>query len=258
MDYIGVKRVDAAGEIVGELRLLGLFTSKAFLEPASRIPLLHRKLEQIVAAEDFFEGSHDHKLAVELFESFPKEELFTADWQDLRRSVVSLLDLQEQANVRLIARVDLEERIVALVVAMPRDRFNAVLRVALGKLFQERFNGDSVDYHLSLGESDVARIHFTVHLRGDLPDVSLPELEQEVAALTRTWDDRLEERLVVLHGEARGAGARREVRAPGCPATTSSPRTSPRPSWTSRPSSGSTPASPSSSRSRTSGAAPGP
>ena len=106
--------------------------------------------------------------------------------------------------MRLLARVDLEERIVALVVAMPRDRFNAVLRLALGKLFQERFNGESVDYHLSLGESDVARIHFTVHLRGDVPDVSLPELEQEVAALTRTWDDRLEERLLVLHGEARG------------------------------------------------------
>ena len=133
MDYIGVKRVDAAGEIVGELRLLGLFTSKAYMEPASRIPLLHRKLAQIVAAEDLFEGSHDHKLAVELFESFPKDELFTADWQDLRRSVVSLLELQEQVNVRLIARVDLEERIVALVVAMPRDRFNAELRLALGQ-----------------------------------------------------------------------------------------------------------------------------
>ena len=34
--------------------------------------------------------------------------------------------------------------------------------------------------------------------------MSLPELEQEVAALARTWDDRLEERLLVLHGEARG------------------------------------------------------
>ena len=206
MDYIGVKRVDAAGEIVGELRLLGLFTSKAYLEPASRIPLLHRKLEQIVAAEDFFEGSHDHKLAVELFESFPKEELFTADWQDLRRSVVGLLNLQEQANVRLIARVDLEERIVALVVAMPRDRFNAVLRVALGSSSRSASTATSVDYHLSLGETDVARIHFTVHVgAGDLPDVSLPELEQEVAALTRTWDDRLAERLVA-HAR-RGAGA---------------------------------------------------
>jgi glutamate dehydrogenase len=36
MDYIGVRRVDERGEIVGEARLIGLFTSKAYMEPAAR------------------------------------------------------------------------------------------------------------------------------------------------------------------------------------------------------------------------------
>ena len=36
MDYIGVRRVNPEGRIVGEARLIGLFTSKAYMEPAAR------------------------------------------------------------------------------------------------------------------------------------------------------------------------------------------------------------------------------
>ena len=90
MDYVGVRLVSRSGEIVGESRLLGLFTSKAFAERASETPLLHRKLRQALDAEDLIEGSHDYKAAVALFDSFPKEELFAAPVDDLRRAVVAL------------------------------------------------------------------------------------------------------------------------------------------------------------------------
>ena len=109
--------------------------------------------------------------------------------------------------MRLLARVDLEERMVSLVVALPRDRFNAVLRLALGALpgaLQRRLG---VDYHLSLGESDLARIHFTVHVRdGDIPDVSLPDLEQEVVGARADVGRPARGAARGLHGEARGRG----------------------------------------------------
>ncbi len=40
MDYIGVRKVNPDGEIVGEARMIGLFTSKAYMEPAAKTPLL--------------------------------------------------------------------------------------------------------------------------------------------------------------------------------------------------------------------------
>ena len=91
MDYIGVRRISPDGEIVGEARMLGLFTTKAYAEPASQTPLLHRKLRQILRSEDLIEGSHDYKAAVSLFDSFPKDELFAASTDDLRGAVVALL-----------------------------------------------------------------------------------------------------------------------------------------------------------------------
>src|SRR3954453_5881567 len=84
LDYVGIRRLSADGEIVGEARLIGLFTTKAYAEPASETPVLHRKLQRILASEDLIVGSHDYKSAVALFESFPKDELFAAPTDDLR------------------------------------------------------------------------------------------------------------------------------------------------------------------------------
>jgi glutamate dehydrogenase len=205
MDYVGVKRVGKDGEVLGELRLIGLFTSKAYAEPAGRVPILRRKLRQIIEAEDLIEGTHDYKAAVALYESFPKDDLFSASVDDLRVEVMGLLHLEERRHVKLFVRREAEDRSVAITVALPRDRYNAELQQRLQDLLLERFGGETIDQYLSLGETEQARIHFTVHVNGPPPEVSLTELEHEVIALTRTWDDRLRERLIAIYGEERGA-----------------------------------------------------
>lgn len=202
MDYIGVRVVGPEGATVGELRLLGLFTSKAFMEPASHVPILRRKLAEILATEDLIEGSHDHKAVIEIFESFSKHDLFSAPVGELRREIMALLALQETHQVRLFMRPDILERSISVLVAMPRDRFNAELRRNLQDLFERRFNGSSSDYHLELGGSDPARIHFTVWVDGPIPEVDYERLESEVLDLTRSWADRLVEELANTAGLA--------------------------------------------------------
>ena len=162
MDYIGVRRISSEGEIVGEARMLGLFTTKAYAEPASQTPLLHRKLRQILRSEDLIEGSHDYKAAVSLFDSFPKDELFAASTHDLRGAVVALLALQG-AQVRLLGRRDPDGRSASLIVALPRSRYDGELLARLHDLFRERFETDAVDSHLVLGEGDRVQVHFRVH-----------------------------------------------------------------------------------------------
>ena len=50
MDYIGVKRHDPQGRLIGESRIIGLFTSTAYTRPARSIPYLRRKIESCDAA----------------------------------------------------------------------------------------------------------------------------------------------------------------------------------------------------------------
>ena len=191
MDYIGLRLVGDDASPQGEARLLGLFTSKAYMANAGSIPILRNKLERILAEEDLIEGSHDYKVIVQIFDSFPMDELFTISHDDLRRSLIGLLESEEHQRVRLFVRRDALSRNVSVLVVAPRERFNAELRQQLQQLFLERFEGESIDYRLSLGESGDARIHFTVWPEGDIPNVPTEELESEVYRLTRTWEDRV-------------------------------------------------------------------
>ncbi len=195
LDYIGIRVIGPSGNSFGEARLLGLFTSKALMERSSHTPILRRKLFDLVATEDLIEGSHDHKAAIQIFDGFSKHDLFTAPPKELRRQVMGLLAHQESRQVQLFVRRDLLERSVSILVAMPRDRFNAELRKSLQDLFMARYHGLSVEYHLELGEGDQARVHFTVWVNGPIPEVDYETLEEEVLDLTRTWTDRLNERL---------------------------------------------------------------
>ncbi len=204
MDYVGIRKIGPDGRVTGEARMLGLFTSKAYAEPASQTPLLNRKLRQILRHEDLIEGSHDYKTAVALFDSFPKDELFSARTDDLRRAVVALLSL-EGDRVRLLGRRSPDGRAVSLIAALPADRYDPELVGKLEALLCRRFGAGSVETHTVLGESEQVRIHVTVHGPEGVPDVPLAELERELIALTRTWEDQLREQLVAAEGPARGA-----------------------------------------------------
>ncbi len=206
MDYVGVRMVSAEGQVIGEARLIGLFTSKAYMEPASKTPLLHHKLEQIIVAEDLIPGSHDYKETVELFESFPRDELFQAPTEELRMLVVGLLQLEKHGGIRVLVRKDLFGRQVSIVVALPRERFSATLRKRLQDMFLARFEGTSIDYHLSLGETESAKIFFTVHVEQgrQIPEIPYEELEEEVERLARTWEDDLLDEMTARLGSERG------------------------------------------------------
>jgi glutamate dehydrogenase len=191
MDYVGLRRVNPDGTPKGEARLVGLFTSKAYMALSAGMPILRRKLKNVLAAEDLIEGSHDYKVISQIFESFPKDELFSISQDDLRTSLVGLLEAEEHQHVRLFVRRDVLHRNVSILVVIPRDRFDADLRRKLRDLFLESYGGSSVDYQLTLGETGDARIHFTVWLEGAVPSISVDDLERRVYALTRTWEDRV-------------------------------------------------------------------
>jgi glutamate dehydrogenase len=219
MDDIAVRRVDANGRMVGELRLIGLFTSKAYAEPAAQVPVIRRKLEAIMRWEDLFPGSHDFKAVVALFDSFPKDELFAASAADLRHTIMALLDMAEQGatgdrrGVRVFLLPATGGRSITAVLALRRDHLSADLQVRLSRLLKRRFRADRIDEHVAF-DADPVRLHYTAHLPlgRALPDVDLERLERDVSTLARTWDDRLTDALVAEFGPGPGRRLARRYR----------------------------------------------
>ncbi|MEA2281291.1 MAG: glutamate dehydrogenase, partial [Solirubrobacteraceae bacterium] len=204
MDYVGVRRVAPDGTITGESRLLGLFTTKAYAEPASETPLLHRKLRRALDAEDLIEGSHDYKAAVAVFDSFPKDELFAAPIEDLQRAVRALMALEGTDRVRLLARRDPDGRSASIILSLPRERYGTRLVEGMEAYLRQRFPGADVTPHHVLEEGARVRVHYTVHDAGGLPSFSPGELQEEAVRLARTWDDEVRGVLLERHGAARG------------------------------------------------------
>ena len=59
MDYIGIKIYHADGTPKGETRIVGLFTSQAYVLSPSQIPFLRHKVASVLAASGFPPASHD-------------------------------------------------------------------------------------------------------------------------------------------------------------------------------------------------------
>jgi glutamate dehydrogenase len=228
MDFIAVKRVDGAGRVAGLETFAGLFTARAYNDLPSDIPILRRKLESILDRAGIVPGSHDHKEVFSIFTSIPKSELFVTDSEKIAEMIFSVMAAAQRRDVRVSYRPDLLERGVSVMVLLPRERFNADVRVAIQSLLAGEFKGTLVDYRLALSEEPMARLHFYFATPpGKIPEPALDSLEAKVAELTRTWHDRLKEALEREHGpsEAARIALRYEKAFPGAYSAQKSPET---------------------------------
>ncbi|CAD6536654.1 NAD-glutamate dehydrogenase [Paraburkholderia sabiae] len=205
LDYVGVKLVGPDGKISGERRFIGLYTSTAYTASASEIPIVRRKCANIVRRAGFLPKGHLGKSLVTVLETYPRDELFQADENELYDTAIGVLRLQEHQRTRMFLRRDRFDRFVSCLVFVPRDKYNTDLRRRIAKLLMSAFNGTNVEFTPLLSESTLARIHFVVHAEpGAMPDVDTRELEARLIQVSRRWQDDLADALLDAFGEEQG------------------------------------------------------
>ncbi|MDX1493023.1 MAG: NAD-glutamate dehydrogenase, partial [Longimicrobiales bacterium] len=207
---VPLSKLDADGEVQGEHRFIGLFTSKAYAESAGSIPILRHKLDSILESEGVREGSHDYKEIITIFNSLPKEELFLSSADEVGDDVRAVLDSLGVSDVRVTLREDLLHRGLSVMVILPRERFSGAVRKAIEAALVEAYEAEVLNYHLALGEGNQARLHFYLGAGAEgVSVVTADDLEEIVAELIRTWSDRVQEGLESYHSgdEARRLAA---------------------------------------------------
>ncbi len=204
LDYIGVKTFDAAGQVTGERRFLGLYSSSAYTQSILDIPILRMKARHLEAALDYVAGSHDAKDLLTFLETYPRDELFQTHDAQLAKTAQSVLHLQERRHTKLYLRPDDYGRFMSCLVYLPRDRYTTQVRLRIEKLLVDAIGGSSVDYTARVTESVLARLHFVIHvpLGHGLPPIDLHDLEARVASATRSWQDEFTSMLATRLGDA--------------------------------------------------------
>ncbi|MFG3494473.1 NAD-glutamate dehydrogenase [Streptomyces sp. NPDC047928] len=210
LDYIGVKKFDVDGNVVGERRFLGLFSSAAYTESVRRVPVIRRKVAEVLDGAGFSPNSHDGRDLLQILETYPRDELFQTPVDELRSIVTSVLYLQERRRLRLYLRQDEYGRYYSALVYLPRDRFNTTVRERLTDILKEELGGTSVDFTAWNTESVLSRLHFVVRVpQGTtitpLTEADIERIEGRLVEAARSWADGFAEALNAETGEERAA-----------------------------------------------------
>lgn len=192
-DYIGVKRFNKQGEVIGERRILGLYTSAAYNTNPKHIPFLRHKVASIMHQSMLNPRSHAGKVLLNILDTLPRDDLIQASEEVLLELSMGIFYMQERCKIRMFALMDVYHRFISCLVYVPKDRFNTELRKEMEKILQDYFNAQEITFSTLFTESVLARIHFLIHVD---PKATLQydfkEVEQKLIDVGRSWVDDLQ------------------------------------------------------------------
>ena len=201
-DYIGIKRFNDKGEVIGERRLIGLYTSAAYHTNPKHIPFLRHKVALIMENSRLNPRSHAGKVLLNILETLPRDDLIQGSDEELLEIAMGIFYMQDRKRIRMFARADVYGRFISCLVFVPKDRFNTELRYAMQKILADSFNAEEISFSTMFSESILARIHFIIKVNPkDRPEYDLKEIEKKLIEVGRSWTDDLQHHLYEAYGE---------------------------------------------------------
>ncbi|HTI66622.1 MAG TPA: NAD-glutamate dehydrogenase, partial [Caulobacteraceae bacterium] len=193
LDYVGVRRFGPEGMPVGEVRFVGLFTADAYEESVRNLPLIRRKVEQVLARAGDLTSAHAERRLRHIVETYPRDELFQIDEDSLLKTAMGVLHLHDRPRVRLFVWKDPFDRFESILLFVPRDSYHADTPARAAEILARAWGGRVSAVYPRFADEAMARLHVIVGLDpGEHPEPHLPALEAEITEALRSWSDRFE------------------------------------------------------------------
>ncbi|MEH6813569.1 MAG: NAD-glutamate dehydrogenase [Motiliproteus sp.] len=205
-DYIAIKCFDDNGKLKGEHRFLGLYTSSAYYQSTTLIPVVRRKIEAVLTRSGLHRGSHDWKELHQILEIYPRDDLFQISTDELLGTAMGILHIHERRQTRVFIRHDLYGRYYSCLVYAPRDIYSTDFRIKVQAILSEELNTDRAEFSTHFSESILARTQFVLHVSEEniKNEIDIKAIENRVLQAARSWQDELYEALIDFHGEEQG------------------------------------------------------
>lgn len=201
-DYIGIKRFDKKGQVIGERRIIGLYTSAAYNTNPKHIPFLRHKVTRVMGMSGVNPKSHAGKVIQNILDTLPRDDLFQASEEELLEMAMGIFHMQERRKIRLFARKDIYGRFISCLVYVPKELFNTELRQEIQKVICDSVGAVESTFSTRFSDSILARIHFIIKLNPKVKlDYSFEEIETKIIEIARSWEDDLREHLLEAFGE---------------------------------------------------------
>ncbi|MFD2176588.1 NAD-glutamate dehydrogenase [Veronia pacifica] len=205
VDYIGIKRFDKKGNVIGEHRFTGLYASSAYNQATANVPVLKNKVQRILDLSGYYKGTHSWKALANIIENFPRDELFQATESEMLDIGMGIVQVQDRDMLRVFVRRDPFGRFFSCMVYVSRDRYNTEFRSASQKILKQYFGSkQNVEFNTFFSESPLARTHYIVRVDNNNFDIDVKKLENNLTEAASTWDDRLQAAVIANFGENKG------------------------------------------------------
>ncbi|SER20574.1 glutamate dehydrogenase [Solimonas aquatica] len=196
LDVISVKRLRADGSVAGTGRYIGLFSSDAYLERPTQIPLVRRKVEEVLRRSALPPASHAGKQLRDIIQQLPRDELFQSSEDELFSACMGIRALRERAQLKLFQRRDRYGRFYAFMVYVPRERYSRELGERIARELLAICRGQDVERNTEFLREGMARLYLIVRTPpGTTLSVSAAAIEARLSAAVRGWRDQLLELL---------------------------------------------------------------
>lgn len=204
-DYVGIKRYDTKGNIIGEHRFIGLYTTEAYHGDPLHIPYLRLKLDNILQQSGLPRKGHGARVLRNILSTIPRDDLIQGSIEELYDLGMGILYLQERPIIRLFMREDAYNRYISCMVFVPKENFNTDLLYRMRNILMQALAGIEVSFTTHFTESTLAYIHFVIRIDPKKPlTYNEASLEQQLIDIGRSWYDGLRESLITHFGEERG------------------------------------------------------
>lgn len=192
MDYISVKHFSKSGQVTGETRYVGLFTSDAYNRSPHYVPLIRQKVMRVTERSGWQAGSHNAKRLDYVLSSYPRDELFQISDNELLRIATGVAQAFDRPRTRLFVRRDPFERFVSVLVYVQQEHYNTRVRQRIGERLKDAFGGRVSAFYPQYSDAPMARVHYIIGMdpdKGLHPD--LVALEAEIAQIAQPWFEGL-------------------------------------------------------------------
>ena len=202
-DVVSVLDLDRKGHVIGEHRVIGLYTARVYLRPAHEIPLIRAKLAHVIEASGFSNNTHNGKVLRQILQVYPRDELFQSTATHLSETVNEIVKLHERKQLRLFLDRDRFGFFCSALLYIPRDLYTTEARVKIQSLLSDALDADDASFSTYFSESVFARVHMIFRLKPNAPAPDVRALEQSVSDTVSSWADRFREALEAELGEER-------------------------------------------------------
>ncbi|NBR95510.1 MAG: hypothetical protein EBT55_04305 [Proteobacteria bacterium] len=214
-ERVRIQKINSEGKIIGEFRLIGLFTSGVYFSSINNIPIIRKKSAWVIKESKYVKGSHNYKDLISTLEDYPRDELFQIDQEDLLKNSTGIVAIAGRSLVKFFARCDKFKRFMSCLIFMPRDHTNSEIRDSIKEYLCKIYQGEVADSFVQINNSNLIRFHVIIRTNHQNKiETDSVVIEKEITKLTKVWSDELlesiksnftDEKRIFLHSRYKNA-----------------------------------------------------